>query len=36
MSLLLVLLIGIGLLLIYSAVKNKNPVNVVKDVLKGA
>ena len=35
MSLLLVMLIGVGLLLIYSAAKNKNPVDVVKGVLGG-
>jgi murein DD-endopeptidase MepM/ murein hydrolase activator NlpD len=30
-----VLLIGIGILLVYGAVKNKNPAQVVKDALRG-
>lgn len=30
-----VLLLGIGILLVYSAVKNKNPAQVVKDALRG-
>lgn len=33
MSLLTVLLLGVGILLIYGAVKNKNPLEVVKEAL---
>jgi len=34
MSLTLVLIMGVALLLLYSAVRNKNPVDVVKHALK--
>lgn len=33
MSLLTVLLVGVGILLIYGAIKDKNPIEVVKGAL---
>lgn len=36
MSLLLVVVLGIAILLIYSAVKDKSPIDVVKQALGGA
>ena len=35
MTLLAVILLGIGILLIYAAVKNRHPVELVKAVLQG-
>lgn len=34
MSLLPIIMVLVGVLLVYSAVKNKNPVEVVKEALK--
>lgn len=34
MNLVVIILIAVGLILVYSAVKNKDPRNVVKEALK--